>query len=429
VSWARLLVLLVAFTTTLALPAPCLRAQDDCSTLGQVTFVKDALEEFYYWYRELPDLDPADFDSPEAYLEAARFRPLDESFSFVASREAQQAYYSESQFVGLGFSTKQTGPEELRIAQVFSGSPASEAGLARGDRLTEIDGQPVPELLRAGGVSFGPREVGIAVELAWRTLAGEERRALLVKRPVTIPTVSQTGVLDVDGHRIGYLHFRNFVSPSIDALDVAFTSLADQAVSDLVLDLRYNGGGLLSVAQHLAGLIGGTPLAFSDFARMVHNDKNSFRDQTLLFPDPAAALALPRLVVLTTQSSASASELIINALRPFIPVTIVGDRTFGKPVGQYGFEFCDKVLNAVAFTIHNAAGQGDFFGGFEPDCAAADDLDHPLGEPAEASLAEALHYLQTGRCSPQAQARAQTRRAVRYRPMTRDPWQRLVNAH
>jgi carboxyl-terminal processing protease len=136
---------------------------------------------------------------------------------------------------------------------------------------------------------------------------------------------------------------------------------------------------------------------------------------------------LSRLVVIATRSSASASELVINGLRPFIPVVVIGDNTYGKPVGQYGIEFCDKVLAPVAFSLVNADGQGDYFNGIAPDCAAADDVEHDLGERDEASLAEALHYVRTGSCSvPSETARTlQVRREVR----RATGWQAVLNAH
>jgi carboxyl-terminal processing protease len=410
------------------------RAQSDCSVLGETTFVRDTLQEFYLWYRELPDLDPALYDSPEAYLEAVRYRPLDTTFSYVADRAASDSFYSDSQFIGIGFSAAQTGPAQIRIAQVFPDSPASEAGLARGDELLTIGGRAVADLLASGeyDAAFGPSQIGVSVELGWRARDGAERRAVVTKRPVTIPTVSLTSVIDVGGRRVGYVNFRNFVQPSFVALDAAFRELQTRGVDDLVLDLRYNGGGLISVAVHLGGLIGGVRTVAQVFTEFFHNDKNAFRNQVLRFEDPPAALDLPRLIVITTRGSASASESVINGLRPFIPVTIVGEATYGKPVGQYGFDFCDKVLFPVAFQLRNAAGQGDYFGGFPADCAAGDDLDHPLGDPGEASLAEALSYARTGTCSAAAAgaARAQSRlrSAIRYRPRP-DPWRQLVNAY
>ena len=104
-------------------------------------------------------------------------------------------------------------------------------------------------------------------------------------------------------------------------------------------------------------------------------------------------------MVIATQASASASELVVNGLRPFMPVVLVGDRTYGKPVGQYGLPFCDKVLAPVAFSMVNADGAGDYFGGLSADCIAADDIEHDLGAAEESSLAEALRFVRTGACA------------------------------
>jgi C-terminal peptidase prc len=388
------------------LVVPGARAQSDCTPLGQTVYVRDVLQEIYYWYRELPRLDPALYDSPAAYLDAVRYRPLDATFSYVDNRQSSNAFFSDSQFIGFGFGSRLVSDDELRLTQVFPGGPAADAGLLRGDRVLLIDGRSIAELVQTGalGGAFGPGELGVTVTLRLRGGDGREREVTMVKRLVTIPTVSDARVFDVDGKRVGYVHFRNFVQPSIAALDAAFAELRAQGATELVLDLRYNGGGLISVAQHLAGLIGGVRTNGQLFCEYFHNDKNGHRNQRLFFGDPPGALDLQRLVVITTRSSASASELIINALRPFVPVTIVGDATFGKPVGQYGFEFCDKVLFPVAFTLRNARGEGDFFGGFPVDCAAADDLDRQLGDPAEASLAEALTFVRTGACGAGARS-------------------------
>jgi C-terminal peptidase prc len=404
-----------------------------CATLGQVTFVRDTLQQHYFWYRELPGADPAGFSSPEAYLEAVRYRPLDATFSYVANKAESDAFFSESQFIGIGLSTSRTGESEIRLSAVFPGSPAADAGLERGDYLLTINNRSVPDLIRTGEINtiFGPNTAGVTVALTWRPVAGGERQATLVKRAVTIPTVSATRTLDTRGRRVGYIHFRNFVTPSVAALDTAFAQLKAEGAEDLVLDLRYNGGGLVSVAQQIGGLVGGSLTNGQVFCEFFHNDKNASRNSVLRFQLPAATLELPRLVVIATQASASASEAVINSLRPFIPVAVVGDRTFGKPVGQYGFDFCDKTLFPVAFTVRNARGEGDYFGGIPADCAAPDDLDHAIGDPAEASLAEALGFLRTGGCSGRAAlaAQAHTRRRTTAPPLPVDGWQQLVGAH
>jgi carboxyl-terminal processing protease len=407
-------------------------ASVSCTTPGQCSFVRDALQAYYYWYRELPNPDPASFSSPEAYLDAVRYRTLDSSFSYITSKASSDAFFSESQFIGFGLSYKRTGDLELRLTQTFPGSPAAEAGLDRGHYLVSVNGKTVADLIRTGEIAtiFGPEQVGVTAEIAWRAPGGPEQRATLSKRLVTIPTVSQTAVIASGSTRVGYLHFRNFVTPSTAALNTAFQQLRDQGASELVLDLRYNGGGLVSVAQHLAGLIGGPPLVGQVFVQFTHNDKQTSRDTAFRFESKPQALAVSRLVVIATPASASASEAMINGLRPYMDVKVVGDTTYGKPVGQYGFDFCDKVLYPVAFLVTNARGQADYFGGIPADCAAADDLDRPLADAREASLAEALSVLRSGRCSGQAAAAALQQESLRdrVRPLPQDGWRQTLNA-
>jgi C-terminal peptidase prc len=407
-------------------------ATSNCTTLGQCTFVRDSLQSYYYWYKELPSPDPASFASPEAYLEAVRYRPLDSSFSYITSKASSDAFYSDSQFIGFGLSYKRTSELELRLAQTFPGSPAADAGMDRGDTLLSVNGKAVADLLRTGEINtiFGAEQVGVTAELAWRTLGGQERRATLAKRLVTIPTVSQTAVLSAGSSRVGYIHFRNFVQPSVEALNTAFAQIRDQGATELVLDLRYNGGGLVSVAQHLGGLIGGAPLVGQVFVQFTHNDKQASRNTAYRFEAKPQALAVSRLVVIATRGSASASEAIVNGLRPYMDVKVVGDTTYGKPVGQYGFDFCEKVLYPVSFLVTNARGEADYFNGIPADCAAADDVDHALASPQEASLAEALYVVRNGRCSgtAAAQAEVQARFRERVRPLPLDGWRQTLNA-
>jgi C-terminal processing protease CtpA/Prc len=403
-----------------------------CTTAGQCTFVRDALQSWYYWYKQLPNPDPASFSSPEAYLDAVRYRDLDSSFSYITSKAASDAFYSESQFIGFGITWVWAGELDMRVAQAFPGSSAAEAGVDRGDTVVSIGGKAVADLIRTGEINtiFGPEQVGYALDFGWRTLSGASRSATLTKRLVTIPTVSQTEVFDAGPFRVGYVHFRNFVTPSVEALNTAFTQVRDAGATELVLDLRYNGGGLLSVAQHLGGLVGGTPLVGKVFIQLTHNDKQSSRNIAYNFEAKPQALGVSRLVVIATRGSASASEAVINGLRPFMDVKVVGDATYGKPVGQYSFDFCEKVLYPVSFVVANARGEADYFDGIPADCAAADDVDHALASPQEASLAEALYVVRNGRCSGRAAAAAevQARFRERVRPIPTDPWRQMLNA-
>jgi carboxyl-terminal processing protease len=437
----RLLAAFVCVTALAAVPpsVATVEAQSSCSVLTQNRFVRDALIEYYYWNRELPSLNPATFPSPQAYLEAARYKPLDLTYSFIASRADQDALFSASQAVGLGMTTPFDGVE-LRVSEVYPDSPASEAGFKRGDRILKVNGRTVAQIAEANEIAtaFGPHEDGLEVTIEWRPLeapgpgpvAVPDRRATLTKRVVTIPAVPVTKLFEVDGRKVGYIAFRTFVEPSVEALDQSFTALRDAGATELVLDLRYNGGGLIGVAQHLASLIGGPKLSGQVLAEYVHNDRHRELNSKLRFDAKTNALDLTRLIVITTRASASASELIVNGLRPYMPVVVVGDRTYGKPVGQYGLPFCDKVLNPVSFVLKNARGEFEFFNGLPATCPAADSLDRALGDPEEASLREAFVYLRTGACTPVSPETAPTAglRRIRSAVPPDDGWQLLLGA-
>ncbi|MBT8131694.1 MAG: hypothetical protein KJO35_05435, partial [Gammaproteobacteria bacterium] len=264
-----------------------------CSVVEQNTFVNDVMRDIYYWVDEMPDADPAAFESPEELLEFLRFEELDR-FSAIADEAEEDAFFSNSQFIGVGIGTLLVGDDQLRITQTFSDGPARAAGLDRGFFITEINGQTIREVLDNGGVSaaFGPDTVGTPVDLRYTDLVGNDVEITIFKDVVTIDTVSASAVFDVAGKQTGYLNFRNFVEPSFAALADVFADLSGQGVQELVLDLRYNGGGLISVANYLSGLLGGQLTAGDIFARRVHNTKNVGRNINTFFQVEPDALDL-----------------------------------------------------------------------------------------------------------------------------------------
>ena len=285
----------------------------NCSVTSQNLYVRDVLNSYYYWYQFLPaGVSPTSYTSPEAYLEAVRYRPIDNSYSYITSAASNDAFYSDSQFIGYGLST-QTTSTDLRVLQVFEASPALEATLERGDRITQVNGQSVAAMVAAGtiGGAFGASDVGVTSDIVFEKPNGDRKTARLVKRLVTIPTVSLTRVIESDGRKVGYLFFRNFVRPSEAALNDAFAALKAAGATELVLDLRYNGGGLVDVAVHLASLIGGTRTNGQVLLNYVHNERvGPTLNKTTRFTNPEQALTLSRLVVITTRSSASASNCV-----------------------------------------------------------------------------------------------------------------------
>ena len=174
------------------------------------TSCASTLQQDYYWYKQLPDPDPAGFASPEAYLEAVRYRPLDTTYSYIIAKATSDAFYSDSQYIGFGLSYQQTGSQELRVTAAYPGSPVADVGLDRGHYLVSIGGRTVADLITTGDIAtiFGPDQIGYTTDIAWRSGSGPVQSATVAKRLVTIPTVSQTATYDVGSSRVGYIHFR-----------------------------------------------------------------------------------------------------------------------------------------------------------------------------------------------------------------------------
>lgn len=404
-----------------------------CSDNGQKQFVLDVMEDVYFWNDQLPQVNLDDFATAEELLAALLFQPLDR-FSFIASAAADSAFFGEGQFVGFGFSSTLVVQDQLQLSQVFTDGPAGAAGLQRGYRILQIDGRTIAEINAAEGVTaaFGPAEIGLQVDFRIADLGGVESDITMTKDVVTIDPVPTSAIFDVNGTPVGYLMLVSFISPALDSLAQTFADFNAAGVQDIILDMRYNGGGLISTAEFLGNLLGGITANGDVFSSQVFNANNGFRNTTTFFANHAESADLQRLVIIATGSTASASEIIINSMLPHVEVATVGDTTLGKPVGQLGFEFCEKILRPISFQTVNSLDEGDYFDGFLATCPAADDLDFLLGDPAEPSLAEALAYIENGVCTPVVSK--QMREANAFKAVPRNladprPARRLLDAY
>ena len=231
----------------------------------------------------------------------------------------------------------------------------------------------------------------------------------------------QTSVLtDSNGAKIGYLLFNDHIATAEGRLMTAIASLKAANVTDLVLDLRYNGGGYLYIASELAYMIAGPArTAGKSFETLRYNAKRSAQNESTPFYDTSTqnqalpTLNLGRVYVLTGAGTCSASESIINSLEG-VDVTVqrIGATTCGKPYGFQARDNCGISYFPIEFQGVNAKGWGDYASGFTPTCTVADDLEHPLGNPAEARLAAALTLRASGACPAGSEARAQPSRVT-----------------
>ncbi|KKO44519.1 carboxyl-terminal protease [Arsukibacterium ikkense] len=362
----------------------------------------------YLWYNELKTgVDPLAFSTPAAYL--SRVLADRDRYSFVITEQQYQDRYINAVFFGFGFATQRTDNNTaLQVLYVFDAGSAAQRGLRRADKIMEIDGISVAEWLArldAGTATnddiYGPNEEGVVRNFVWRKPDSSQQQADFVKGTVSTNTVMHRSVSQVAEKKVGYLVFNTFIELSETELEQAFSYFAQQNIDELVLDVRYNGGGLIRVANQLSSHIALPRLQGKTFVKYRYNDKNTSKNSTVTFALGAGRtnLNLPRVFVLTTAGSCSSSELVINALSPFIDVVQIGETTCGKPVGQMPDRVAGYRLFAINFQTVNALDFGDYFDGLMPNCQVNATVAGDWGVSNDPLYAEALAYINNSNCS------------------------------
>jgi len=397
-------------------------ASATCSVSTAKTQLRNYMRSDYFWNAEVKSL--LDSDMPyvqagtnvEAYFNALLWTPTrggKDRYSFMyTAADYSAAVNAETTGFGVYWSWASSGGSKVaRALYVEPGSPGEVAGIARGDTLVEVNGAAFiyGSVTQSQIDALYPPKAGTLTTLTLKPVSGATKTLRLSSKLVEeSPVLLSKTLVATDGKKVGYLVFNTFMAQKgLAQLQAAFRQFKADGVSDLVLDLRYNGGGSLEIARALAGMIGGEAVRSKTFYRLIHNANRTADNQTMTFnvdADPSANLGLSRLFVLTGSGSASASEAVIYGLKPFIPVIQIGEKTYGKPVGMYATEMCGNYYFAINFEGVNAKNEGAYYSGIAPTCAVADDLNHAFGDHGEALLAGALAYREKGACAAAAVA-------------------------
>jgi C-terminal processing protease CtpA/Prc len=385
-------------------------------------WVQSTVREWYLFLDLLPPpIDPGSYATPDLLLDAltagARAQGKDRFFSYLTTVQEEQQFFDSGTAVGFGFGLSIDSRQRLFVSQVYAGSAAADAGFLRGDEIlsigaTETQLQAVAILIASNTfyTTLSSSVAGTVRVFEVRTRAGSRVFRTAVTRQFSLDPVPEYLLLPRPGLTpIGYLNFRSFIGPAQARLEAAFHAFKAEHVTDVVIDLRYNGGGLLSVAEQLANLLSSDRDGQVMYGQTFNaNPVPSARNVTRSFAFADNAVNGVRIAFITTGGSASASELVINALQPYAEVAIIGSPTYGKPVGSLRFELLGSgtILRLVAFRMVNRDGHGDYFTGL-PDatyagcyCPASDDLGYAQGDPSESSTHTALYWLNQNACPP-----------------------------
>lgn len=446
------------------------------TTTDENNFLRSFSDETYLWYDEIVDRNPALFNDKILYFDGLKTSAVTPSglpkdrFHFTVDSDE---WFSLSQSgVSSGYGAQwvllsSVPPREILVAYTEPNSPATDSGvgLARGATVVSVDGVDVDADTQAGidALNSGlfPSSIGETHTFTIQDVGSEESRSItMTSAVIESEPVKNVEVLETPTGRVGYMVFNDHIATAELGLITAVDQLNEgDGIDDLVLDLRYNGGGFLSIASELAFMIAGQEATTGrTFELTEFNDKNPnpdpitgqsvsptpFFDTTLGPPfnapadQPLPTLDLTRVFVITSPSTCSASEAIINSLRGIdIEVIQIGSTTCGKPYGFYPVDNCGTTYFTIQFRGVNDKDFGDYTDGFSPantqstlgvvvpGCSVPDDFTAALGDPREARLEAALTYRDVQTC-PEPAVAVRSKSGVRSRTedgiVPKSPW-------
>jgi C-terminal processing protease CtpA/Prc len=404
------------------------------TVIDENNWLRSWTNDTYLWFSEVTDRDPGAYSNTLDYFATLRTTATTASgqakdkFHFTYDTEDWQALSEGGISSGYGASFEiisPTPPRRIVVGFVEADAPAF-GELQRGDEILQVDGadaingntNAVVDTLNAG---LFPGDVGEMHTFLVRAPDGQQRTVTLTSEEIFNDPVPVVGSFTTDSGTVGYLLFNDNSAVAETELDSAISSLSAQGVDDLILDLRYNGGGYLDIASEAAYMVANPTLtAGKIFERMEFNSKHvgvnpvtggsitptPFHTRRQFDGNsPLPTLSLNRVYVITGPGTCSASEAIINGLRGAgVQVYQIGSTTCGKPYGFYPTDNCGTTYFSIQFRGENDAGFGDYSDGFSPantasnagtlvpGCSVADDFGHELGDPEERRIAAALAF-------------------------------------
>jgi carboxyl-terminal processing protease len=417
----KLYILIVLLGTTISTLFTSCKGDDRSleyrDTEGVNSQIYSLMDSVYLWYNEIPASSKLNFyANPDVFfytILSSKEKKNNSYYSWIEQKKVATKSIDESSSYGFEFMSYTTDTTRYaRVLYVLPGSPASDAGLKRGDWILSFDGKKITssnytELLTGSGIKL---TLGVFTGNAKKPFAESGTLTLAAARAVNNDPIFVNKVFTSNsGSKIAYLMYNRFSTGPGDNADdntyenelrQVFASYKSQNVQDFILDLRYNPGGYLSTSQLLSTMLVpssalGKTFCVTKFNAKMNPAQYTFPFNSSLIKD-GANLNLSRLYVLVSNYTASASEALINGLKPFMNVTLIGATTEGKNLGSQAYEFSEFnwTIHPIVCTIYNAEDKSDYASGFTPDVVLNESADYnafrELGNENEIMLKQAL---------------------------------------
>ncbi|MFT3946913.1 MAG: S41 family peptidase [Agriterribacter sp.] len=364
-------------------------------------------QEIYLWYNYLPSsFNAQSYSDPNAVMEAIRAYSTESGFSDPVDKWSFAIKQTEWDDVSAGISGDFgigiffNAANDLRVSYVEPASPAAAAGITRSWRIMSVDGNTTINTEDA------------TIERIVAAVYSSSSTAFVFRRPdntdtsITLAAATYTAdpflldtVYTVGANKVGYMVYNSFlgdVTAVKNQFSTIFSDFSSKGITDLIVDLRYNSGGYVDLQNELANYLVPTAGNSAVMLKESFNDKYSSYYDTTIYYVKKGALNLSRIFFITATNTASASELLINSLKPYMDVKLVGRSTYGKPVGYFGIPDGDWYIFPISFRSVNSNGEGNYFDGMTPDAVVNDGLEEQWGDVTEDCLGSALNYISNG---------------------------------
>jgi hypothetical protein len=393
----------------------------------------DGVRPNYFWYASSPQANPFAYPDEAAYFTALLYTGADPAFpardrwSNYQSTQEFNSFFGAGQSLGYGIFVSglevQGQPTQpLYVRYVEPLSPAARLGVVRGDRIMSVNGRSAAELIAAG--DYSSLSATATTEHAVVVLADTQGRQRTLDVPAELYTLSPVNgarvVTTPQGRRMGYLVIKDMIAQASGGLASAFAQFRGSNVTELAIDLRYNGGGLISTAAEIGSYVAAPSDNGRIFSQLLYNDLKAGSNRNYLFGIVADQLSLNRVFVLAGPRTCSASEQLVNGLRGIgIDVVLIGDTTCGKPVGFLPQDNgCGTTYSVVNFESANERNEGRYFDGFAA-CPVAEDFTQALGAATEPLLNAARLVADGAVCAVASTPARERTQALRARGVAR----------
>lgn len=407
-------------------PTPTPTPTASCGLAARQAFAKAVIDEWYLFPGDVATgVNAASYSDVESYIDAlvapARALGKDRYFTYITSIAEEEAFFTSGSSAGFGVRMAyDPANERVIIAEAYEGAPALNAGIDRGTAIVAIgtssgNMRTIASIVAVEGTAgitdaLGPNDPGVSRVLRVSDPGGGTRDVTVVKADYNLDPISGrygAKIISEGGRNYGYINLRTFIASANPQLRAAFLNFRNQGVTDVIIDFRYNGGGLVSTAELMGDLLGRNRNSSEIFSQTSFRSSKSAENDRHFFTAQPESIAPTRIAFIGTGSTASASELVINSMLPYLGtnMTLVGNNTYGKPVGQIALDKteCDDRMRVIAFATGNATGQSDYYNGLASkitnSCAAGDDPAFPLGDAREPSVRAAIDFLAGRSCT------------------------------